>query len=268
MSSAEEAYRQTAEGNSCRDSLLAEQLPQVRYIARRIHERLPRHVALDDLIHAGVVGLIDALNKYDHRKNVQFKSYASFRIRGAILDSLRDLDWSPRDLRRKARQLQEANNRLGSELGRSPSEQELATELGMSLESFQHMLSEIGGLEINSLQVDFFKDEVGEDLAESIPGDPEESPFALCFKTEMKDALASTISDLSEKEQRVLALYYFEELTMKEVGEVLGIGESRVSQIHSLALVRLRSRLEERATVPGALLAQTSGTGGVDWKRS
>ncbi len=269
MSFAQQTYRETFSDEEERNRLLMEQLPQVRYIARRIHERLPQHVPLEDLIHAGVLGLIDALNKYDHRKNVQFKSYSSFRIRGAILDSLRELDWSPRDLRRKARRLAEANGKLGTDLGRAASEQELADELGMGLEEFQHMLTEIGGLEVNSLQVDSSRDEMGEDLAESIPGDPELNPFAQCLKAEMKEKLAQAISELAEKEQQVLALYYFEELTMKEVGAVLGVGESRVSQIHSLALLRLRCRLDEsNLNVPGAVLdSQALPAVEVAWKR-
>src|SRR3989454_11904790 len=124
-----------------RERLLMLQLPQVRYIARRIHERLPRHVPLEDLVHAGVVGLIDALHKYDRNKHVQFGSYAKFRIRGAILDSLREMDWSPRDLRRKARRLQEAHSSLSGVLGRSPTEPELAAELGMDLHNFQALLT-------------------------------------------------------------------------------------------------------------------------------
>src|SRR5438105_10534545 len=128
-----------------RERLLSEQLPQVRYIARRIHERLPRHVPLEDLVHAGVVGLIDALQKFDRGKHVQFGSYAKFRIRGAILDSLREMDWSPRDLRRQARRVEEAHNKLRSELGRNPTERELAAELGMELRGLQLLLGELGG---------------------------------------------------------------------------------------------------------------------------
>src|SRR6202035_5827274 len=123
-----------------RERLLTDQLPQVRYIARRIHERLPPHVQLEDLVHAGVVGLIDALQKYDASKHVQFGSYAKFRIRGAILDSLREMDWSPRDLRRKARRIEEAHNTLRSRLGRNPSEPELAAELGIDLRGLQLLL--------------------------------------------------------------------------------------------------------------------------------
>ncbi len=136
-----------------RERLLLEQLPQVRYIARRIHERLPQHVPFEDLVHAGVIGLIDALQKYDRSKQVQFDSYAKFRIRGAILDSLRELDWSPRELRRKARQLEEAHHQLRLALGRNPSEQELAAQLGHNLRGFQLLLGELDRLDVGSLRV-------------------------------------------------------------------------------------------------------------------
>jgi len=228
-----------------RERLLLEQLPQVRYIARRIHERLPRHVPIEDLVHAGVLGLIDALHKFDRSKHVQFGSYAKFRIRGAILDSLREMDWSPRDLRRKARRLEEAHHKLRAQLGRNPSEPELAAELAMDLRGLQRLLGEIDGLEITSLRVASPRDGKEEDLGEYLPDDPAETPLVLCLRSEMKELLARAIADLPEKERQVLALYYYEELTMKEVGAVLGVGESRVSQIHSMALVRLRARLSE-----------------------
>jgi RNA polymerase sigma factor FliA len=228
-----------------REHLLLEQLPQVKYIARRIHERLPRHVPLEDLVHAGVVGLIDALHKYDQNKQVQFGSYAKFRIRGAILDSLREMDWSPRDLRRKSRRLEEAHNKLRSSLGRNPTEPELAAELEMDLHGLQMLLGEINGLEVGSLQVQSPRDGKEEDLCEYLPNDADETPLILCLRSEMKGLLARAIEDLPEKERQVLALYYYEELTMKEVGAVLGVGESRVSQIHSMAVVRLRARLSE-----------------------
>jgi RNA polymerase sigma factor FliA len=236
-----------------RERLLLEQLPQVRYIARRIHTRLPRHVPFEDLVHAGVVGLIDALHKYDQGKHVQFGSYAKFRIRGAILDSLREMDWSPRDLRRKARGIEEANNTLRSRLGRNPSETEVAAELGVDLHGLQMLLGEIDGLEVGSLRVQSPRDGKEEDLCEYLPDDPEETPLLLYLRSEMKGLLTRAIDELPEKERQVLALYYFEELTMKEVGAVLGVGESRVSQIHTMAVVRLRARLTELTAVRPAL---------------
>jgi RNA polymerase sigma factor for flagellar operon FliA len=245
MDAWQSAYGDLAEDGQERNRLLLEQLPQVRCIARRIHERLPQHVPFEDLVHAGVLGLIDALNKFDQRKNVQFKSYAAFRIRGAILDSLRELDWSPRDLRRKARRLEEASNRLGTELGRAATEQELADEMQMDLQQFHQLLGELDGLDLGSLQVESPQEGGVEDLCEYLPGNPEESPYFLCLRSEMKQFLAQAISELPQNEQRVLALYYQEELTMKEVGAALHVGESRVSQIHSLAVVHLRSRLQQ-----------------------
>src|SRR5271165_3255358 len=147
---AAQAYEYSSEpAGQDSDRLLLEQLPQVKYIARRIHERLPQHVPFDDLLHAGIVGLMDAVHKFDPSKNVRFSSYAKFRIRGAILDSLRDMDWSPRDLRRKARRLEAAMQKLQTELGRSASEPELAQAMGMRLDDFQHMLNEIRGLEVD-----------------------------------------------------------------------------------------------------------------------
>lgn len=228
-----------------RQRLLTEQMPQVRYIARRIHERLPRHVPFEDLVHAGVVGLIDALQKFDRGKQVQFGSYAKFRIRGAILDSLREMDWSPRDLRRQARRVEEAHDKLRLDLRRNPSEPELAKELGISLPDLQKLLGEISSLEIGSLRVISPEDGKEEDLCDFVSGSGDESPLAQFLKSEMRDMLARAIEELPEKERQVLSLYYFEELTMREVGMALGVGESRVSQIHSMAVVRLRARMSE-----------------------
>jgi RNA polymerase sigma factor for flagellar operon FliA len=228
-----------------RERLLVEQLPQVRYIARRIHERLPRHVLLEDMVHAGVVGLIDALHKFDGSKHVQFGSYAKFRIRGAILDSLREMDWSPRALRHKARRLEEAHNTLRSSLGRNPSEAELAAELGIPLRGLQLLLGEISGLEVGSRRAESPLDGREQDLCEYLPDDSEETPLFLCLRSEMTHLLARAIADLPQRERPVLALYYYEELTMKEAGIILGLGESRVSQIHSMAVIRLRARLAD-----------------------
>ena len=221
--------------------LVFEQMPQVKYIARRIHEHLPQHVPFEDLVHAGIVGLIDALNKFDSEKNVKFASYAKFRIRGAILDSLREIDWSPRDLRRKSRQMDTVVQKLQLELGRTASQPELAKELGLSLQEFHHMLTEIRGLEIGSLQCESSEDGQETDLAQNIAGPPDQDPLTLCLAGERKQRLESAIARLPEREQQVLALYYQQELTMREVGELMGVGESRVSQIHTLAVEHLRA---------------------------
>ena len=225
-----------------RDQLLLEHLPTVRYLARRIHERLPQHVELDDLVSAGVVGLIDAFSKFDHTKQVQFKSYAQFRIRGAILDSLRTLDWSPRELRRKGRAVEEAIRSVTQKLGRVPAEPEIAREMGLGLSEYQQLLGELKGLEIGSLHMERTEDSGDEELA-YIPGSPDDDPLFRCLQGEMKQRLTDAIEELPEKERMVLTLYYYEELTMKEIGLTLGVVESRVSQIHSSAVVRLRAAL-------------------------
>lgn len=225
-----------------RDLLLMEHLPTVRYLARRIHERLPQHVELDDLVSAGIVGLIDAFSKFDHTKKVQFKSYAQFRIRGAILDSLRTLDWSPRELRRKGRAVEEAIRSVTQRVGRAPSEQEIAKEMDLTLAEYQLLLGDLKGLEIGSLHIERSEDSGDEELA-YIPGSPEDDPLFRCLKGEMKQRLADAIDELPEKERMVLTLYYYEELTMKEIGLTLGVVESRVSQIHSSAVLRLRTAL-------------------------
>jgi RNA polymerase sigma factor for flagellar operon FliA len=225
-----------------RDLLLMEHLPTVRYLARRIHERLPQHVELDDLVSAGVVGLIDAFSKFDHNKKVQFKSYAQFRIRGAILDSLRTLDWSPRELRRKGRAVEEAIRSVTQRVGRAPLEQEIATEMELSLTDYQGLLGDLKGLEIGSLHTERSEDSGDEELA-YIPGSPEDDPLFRCLKGEMKQRLADAIDELPEKERMVLTLYYYEELTMREIGLTLSVVESRVSQIHSSAVLRLRTAL-------------------------
>ena len=228
-----------------RERLLVEQLPQVKYIAKRVHDRLPPHILLEDLIHAGILGLIEAIQRFDPARHVELKSYAKHRIHGAILDSLRDLDWSPRPLRRKARRIEEAQQKLRARLGYSPSESQLAEELGISLDKFQHLLGELRGLDLRSLQsesVDEGSDREPRNAGQSaIPDDP----FSQCLRSEMTGLLARAIDELPERERQLLALYYYEELTMKEAGAVLGIGEARVSQLHSAAIVRLRARMTE-----------------------
>jgi len=227
-----------------REQVLLDHMSIVRFVARRIHERLPQHVEMEDLVSAGVVGLIDAFQKFDARKNVQFRSYAQFRIRGAILDSLRILDWGPRDLRRKGRGIEDATQALLKRLGRRPSESEIATELGIALDAYQQLLGELKGLEISSLNETRSEYSAEEDLA-YVPTSPEEDPLFLCMKSQMSERLVSLVATLPEREATVLSLYYVEEMTMKEIGARLGVVESRVSQIHSAALVMLRHRLAQ-----------------------
>ncbi len=251
------------------DELLLEQLPQVKFIARRIHERLPQHVPFDDLVHAGIVGLIDAMHKYDANKNVRFASYAKFRIRGAILDSLREMDWSPRDLRRKARKVEDTIQQLQGQLGHAPSEIELAHAMELSLEDFQHLLDEIRGLDLGSLQVESLEDGRETNLADMIAGPSDLDPLHIFLERERRQLLAKAITQLPPREQQVLALYYQEELTMKETGEVMGVGESRVSQIHSLAVARLRTILAEMGKSRRAVMtANPAALRDGRWKRS
>jgi RNA polymerase sigma factor for flagellar operon FliA len=225
-----------------RERLLMEHLASVRFIARKLHQTLPRHVELDDLVSAGMVGLMEACNRFDARRHVQFKSYAQFRIRGAILDWLRTLDWSPRELRRKARAIAETTRVLAQRLGRAPGEQEIAEAMEMELEELQQLIGELRSLELGSLNAEHSKDEEDEEL-EYVPAAAEEDPLFLCLAAESRQRLIDAIEELPEKERLVLTLYYYEELTMREIGLTLGVVESRVSQIHSGAVRRLRSTL-------------------------
>ncbi|HEX3472678.1 MAG TPA: FliA/WhiG family RNA polymerase sigma factor [Silvibacterium sp.] len=226
------------------ERMIIEHLPTVRYLARRIHERLPQHVDIEDLVSAGVLGLIDAFRKFDPEKKVQFRSYAQFRIRGAILDSLRMLDWSPRDLRRKGRAVEEAIRALTSRSGHAPSESEVAAELEMELGEYQQLLGELKGLEIGTLHAERSEDSGEEELA-YIPNNPEEDPLFRCLEGEMQARLTGAIDELPERERLVMTLYYYEEMTMKEIGLTLGVVESRVSQIHASAVLHLRAALSE-----------------------
>ena len=228
-----------------RERLLLDQLPQVKYIAKRIHDRLPPHVLLEDLIHAGILGLIEAVQRFDPARHVDLKSYAKYRIHGAILDSLRDLDWSPRPLRRNARRIEEAHRKLSARLGYSPSDSQLAEELGMSLDKFQHLLGELRGLDLRSLQSETMEEGCDRGVSALGSSTAAEDPFLLCLRSEMMGLLAEAMGELPKRECRLLALYYDEELTMRKVGAVLGIGEARVSQLHSATVIRLRARMEE-----------------------
>jgi RNA polymerase sigma factor for flagellar operon FliA len=226
------------------EKVLLEHLPIVRFLARRIHERLPQHVDIEDLVSAGVVGLMDAFSKFDPDKKVQFRSYAQFRIRGAILDSLRTLDWSPRELRRKGRAVEEAIRVLTQRMGRAPGEVEIAAEMLLSLEEYQQLLGELKGLEIGTLHMERNEDSGEEELA-YIPGRPEDDPLFHCLRGELEDRLTEAISNLPDRERLVMTLYYYEEMTMREIGLALGVVESRVSQVHASAVVHLRAALKD-----------------------
>ncbi|HEY1802989.1 MAG TPA: FliA/WhiG family RNA polymerase sigma factor [Terracidiphilus sp.] len=228
------------------ERVLLEHLPIVRFLARRIHERLPQHVDIEDLVSAGVVGLMDAFAKFDPTKKVQFRSYAQFRIRGAILDSLRTLDWSPRELRRKGRAVEEAIRVMTARLGRAPGENEVAAEMEISLDDYQQLLGDLKGLEIGTLHVERNENSGEEELA-YVPGKPEEDPLFRCLRGELEERLTDAIAHLPDRERLVMTLYYYEEMTMREIGLALGVVESRVSQVHASAVMHLRAALRDLA---------------------
>ena len=225
-----------------RDHLVIENLSLVRAIAIRVHESLPVHVELDDLIHAGVLGLIGAVEKFDASKNVSLQAYAKHRIKGAILDSLRQLDWASRDLRRRQKQVDEAAQELASELGRAPTETELARSMGVSLDKWRKMTLELRNIAVAPAPPQHA--EQGRDYIEEFPATPEMRPDCMCERSQMRITLERAIGTLPERYQKVVFLYYTNELTMKEIGDVLGVNESRVSQIHKTALKRMAVALK------------------------
>jgi RNA polymerase sigma factor FliA len=226
-----------------REEILRQYLPLVRRVVQRLAVRKPPHIELDDLVSWGIVGLLDAITKYDPKKEAMFATYAQFRIRGAILDHLRSLDWVPRSVRQKASLIEKVTHQLEGRLGRPPEEQEIANELDLSLDEFQNLLSRVGEMSLFSLEdlgfgtgEERFSAETGEEEVEA-------DPLRTVLSQERVSLVAEAIRRLPEREQKVIALYYHEELTMKEVGGVLGLTESRVSQLHSQAMLRLKGHL-------------------------
>ena len=226
-----------------RDQIVLENLPLVKAIAVRVHENLPVHVDLDDLVHAGILGLFDAATKFDAEKMVSFSSYAKHRIKGAILDSLRQLDWASRDLRRRHKQLEAATRELAGELHRTPSEAELATKMGVDVERWRQMMIDLRNVGLVSASQ---RPADQEDLpAPDFPAAAELQPDNMCSQQQLRNALGEAMKSLPERYQKVVALYYTNELTMKEIGGMLGINESRVSQIHKTALEKMAVVLQE-----------------------
>lgn len=262
MTNAEVAYRASGQSLEERNELVLRELPQVYYVAARIRDRLPKHVDLEDLVQAGVIGLLDACRNYDSEKDAQFSTFAKHRIRGAILDSLRKLDWGSRTLRRKAREIAQAAARLESQLGRHPLEEEIAADLKMRVDELQSTLMQVDGLFLVGQLTNGAGDNGDAvDLIESASSSGADNPFKLCLEGEMKAQLAAAVSRLPEREQLILSLYYYEELTMKEVSEVVGIAVSRVSQIHAAAMLKLRvslAHLREAAVPPAAVVPPVS----------
>jgi RNA polymerase sigma factor FliA len=232
-----------------REQLILEHLPQVRLIARRIHERLPESVSLDDLISTGIVGLISAIDRFDASHNVKLKTYAEYKIRGAILDSLRGLDWAPRQQRKRSKQIEAAISFAEQRLHRTPSEEEIAGQLGLSIVEYHEWLVEIRGLNIGSLE-NASPDEDSRDLLRYVSGDEEHWPSRLMERSELRKLLAEAISKMPEVEKTVLSLYYHEEMTLREISKILRLHESRISQLKSQAILRLRSYMEKRWPTP------------------
>src|SRR5688572_10365963 len=227
---------------SKRDTVVLEHLPLVKAIAVRVHENLPVHVDLDDLVHAGVLGLFDAATKYNPDKKVAFSSYAKHRIKGSILDSLRQLDWASRDLRRRHKQLEAATRDLASELQRAPTEQEIADRLGVDVERWRQMMLDMRSVGLISASTR--ANEHDELPAPDFPSTPETQPDNMCAKEQLRSMLGQAMGTLPERYKKVVVLYYTNEMTMKEIGGVLGINESRVSQIHKSALEKMAVALQ------------------------
>lgn len=225
--------------------LITECLPLVKFVAHRISSRLPAHVEVDDLIHSGILGLMDAVKKFEPGRNVKFKTYAEQRIRGAILDGLRDLDWVPRSLRRKKKDIEGAYHLLEQQYGRAATDEEVAAYLGMSLEELNKSLDELKGVTLGTF-VDAGEDGEGESLISFVPDPDAEDPQIMLQAHELQILLKDAVDKLPTKERFVVQLYYFDELTMKEIGTLLNITESRVSQLHTKSMLRLRGKLKER----------------------
>jgi RNA polymerase sigma factor for flagellar operon FliA len=221
--------------------VILEHLPLVKAIAVRVHENLPVHVDLDDLVHAGILGLFDAVNKFDPNKQVAFSSYAKHRIKGAILDSLRQLDWASRDLRRRHKQVEAATRDLAATLHRSPTDAEVAEKLGVEQERWRQMMVDLRNVGLISAST---RANDGEDLPPpDFPSTPDTQPDIMCGREQLRSMLSVAMKGLPERYQKVVVLYYSNEMTMKEIGGILGINESRVSQIHKSALEKMAAAL-------------------------
>ncbi|RUM87100.1 MAG: FliA/WhiG family RNA polymerase sigma factor [Thermodesulfatator sp.] len=230
------------------EELIFEHLSLVKYLAQRLAGRLPPALDPEDLISAGLLGLIEAAQRFDPSRKIQFKTFAEFRIRGAMLDQLRQLDWTPRSVKEKAARLEKTIHQLEQRLGRPPEDEEVAQELGLSLDDYYRLLEEVRGLTLVDMEAlkKRLEDQEGLEVESLLAAEDEEDPFEKLGLKELAEALAQAISELPEKERLVITLYYYEGLTMKEIGRVMGYTESRISQLHSQALLRLRGQLRER----------------------
>ncbi len=228
-----------------RDALVREFVPLVKYHAGMLKLRLPPHIELDDLISSGIVGLLDALDRFDNSRGIKFKTYAEFRIRGAMLDYLREMDWFPRSVRQRATNLQNVYAQLEVLLGRPPEEDEVANHLKIPLEELQKELSLTTGLTIFSLDAPV-DDEVDAGIQKAIAEAAMDEKKEEEILRDLKEVLGKAIDLLPEKEKHLIALYYYEELTMKEIGSLLSLGEPRICQLHNQAVLRLRGKLRQQ----------------------
>ncbi|MBA2504625.1 MAG: RNA polymerase sigma factor WhiG [Thermoleophilaceae bacterium] len=231
-----------------RERLVLAYSPLVKYVAGRMGSGLPAHVEDADLISYGLLGLISAIERYEPAREIKFETFAIARIKGSIIDELRSLDWVPRSVRAKAREIEQANSKLEHRLQRAPTDQEMSDELGMEVEAFQESLTRISKSSVIALDElwtvsDASGDQVS--LLDTIQDPNAIDPATEMDASEMKDRLADSIARLPEREKLVVALYYYENLTLREIGEVLGVTESRVSQLHTKAVLRLKSRLQQ-----------------------
>ena len=238
-------YKATAD-DKARERLVVAYSPLVKYVAGRMASGLPAHVEEADLISYGLVGLISAIQRFEPERDIKFETYAITRIKGAIIDELRSLDWVPRSVRSRAREIERANSKLEHKLQRAPTDDEMAGELSMSTEEFQEALLQISNSTVAALDElwtvsDSSGDQVS--LLDTLQDPDALDPSELMDATDMKDRVADAIARLPEREKLVVALYYYENLTLREIGEVLGVTESRVSQLHTKAVLRLRGRL-------------------------
>jgi len=232
----------TASGLSDKEECIKEYAPLVKRIAHHLMLRLPSSVAVDDIIQAGMIGLLDAAGRYDELRGAQFETFAAQRIRGSMLDELRQADWMPRSLRRDMRRIEAAMSKLQQRLGRSPSESEVALELEMPLTEYQQMLFESRGAQL--VYYEDFHNEGDEDFFDRYDFDSDANPLELLQDEHFRDALIKAIENLPERERMLMGMHYEQEMNLREIGEVMGVSESRVCQLHSQAVARLRSMLK------------------------
>ena len=234
-------------GSGDRQHVIEDYIPLVKYLAHRISMKLPNHVEIDDLVNSGIIGLIDAIEKFDPGRGIKFKTYAEFRIRGAIFDGLRSLDWVPRSVRKQKKMVEQSYAQLEQQLGRHATDEELCRDLGVGLEEFYKSLDNLKGVSLGKfveLNNNDSQGGEGESAIAFIPDRSTDDPYHKFQKHELTEILSEAIRRLPDKERYVVSLYYFDELTMKEIGTVLNITESRVSQLHTKSMIRLREALK------------------------